>query len=82
MGARARGLQRARRRRPTRSRRPWRSADVELLLPLAVRDYVDFYSSLDHATNVGRLFRPDGDALPPNWRHLPSAITGAPARSW
>ena len=44
--------------------------EVELLLPIAVRDYVDFYSSLDHATNVGRLFRPDAVALPPNWRHL------------
>ena len=51
-------------------------ADVELLLPVAVRDYVDFYSSLDHATNVGRLFRPDADPLPPNWRHLPVGYHG------
>jgi fumarylacetoacetase len=50
--------------------------EVELLLPVAVRDYVDFYSSLDHATNVGRLFRPDAEALLPNWRHLPVGYHG------
>jgi fumarylacetoacetase len=50
--------------------------EVELLLPIAVRDYVDFYSSLDHATNVGRLFRPDAEALLPNWRHLPVGYHG------
>jgi fumarylacetoacetase len=50
--------------------------EVELLLPVAVRDYVDFYSSLDHVTNVGRLFRPDAEALPPNWRHLPVGYHG------
>ncbi len=51
-------------------------ADVEVRLPVAVGDYVDFYSSLEHATNVGRLFRPDGDPLPPSWRHLPIAYHG------
>jgi fumarylacetoacetase len=50
--------------------------DVELLLPIAVRDYVDFYSSLEHATNVGRLFRPDAEPLLPNWRHLPVGYHG------
>jgi fumarylacetoacetase len=50
--------------------------EVELLLPIAVRDYVDFYSSLEHATNVGRLFRPDAEALLPNWRHLPVGYHG------
>jgi fumarylacetoacetase len=50
--------------------------EAELLLPIAVRDYVDFYSSLEHATNVGRLFRPDAEALPPNWRHLPVGYHG------
>jgi fumarylacetoacetase len=50
--------------------------EVELLLPIAVRDYVDFYSSLEHATNVGRLFRPDAEALPPNWRYLPVGYHG------
>jgi fumarylacetoacetase len=50
--------------------------DVRLHLPLEVADYVDFYSSLDHAANVGRIFRPDGDPLPPNWRHLPVGYHG------
>jgi fumarylacetoacetase len=50
--------------------------EVELLLPVAVRDYVDFYSSLEHATNVGRLFRPDAEPLPANWRHLPVGYHG------
>jgi fumarylacetoacetase len=50
--------------------------DVELLLPVAVRDYVDFFSSLEHARNAGRIFRPDGDPLPPNWRHLPVGYHG------
>jgi fumarylacetoacetase len=45
-------------------------------LPFDVADYVDFYSSLEHATNLGRLFRPDGDPLLPNWRHLPVAYHG------
>ncbi len=51
-------------------------ADVELHLPFEVADYVDFYASEHHATNVGRLFRPDGDALLPNWRHLPVGYHG------
>lgn len=45
-------------------------------LPVEVADYVDFYASLDHATNVGKMFRPDGDALTPNWRHLPIGYHG------
>jgi fumarylacetoacetase len=44
-------------------------------LPLAVGDYVDFYSSLEHATHVGRRFRPD-DPLPPAWRALPIGYHG------
>ena len=51
-------------------------ADATLHLPVEVADYVDFYASLDHATNVGRMFRPDGDALTPNWRHLPIGYHG------
>ena len=50
--------------------------DVRLHLPFAVADYVDFYCSLQHATNVGRIFRPDGEALLPNWRHLPVGYHG------
>ncbi len=45
-------------------------------LPFRVGDYVDFYSSLEHATNLGRLFRPDADPLLPNWRHLPVGYHG------
>ncbi len=44
--------------------------------PIEVADYVDFYSSLEHATNLGRLFRPDADPLLPNWRHLPVGYHG------
>jgi fumarylacetoacetase len=50
--------------------------DVSLALPFAVADYVDFYSSRQHAENVGRIFRPDGDALMPNWLHLPIGYHG------
>ena len=50
--------------------------DVELLLPFAVADYVDFSSSLEHATNVGRLFRPEEEPLLPNWRWLPVGYHG------
>ena len=49
---------------------------VRLRLPFAVGDYVDFYSSLEHATNMGRLFRPDSDPLLPNWRRLPVGYHG------
>jgi fumarylacetoacetase len=51
-------------------------SDVELLVPIRPGDYVDFYSSLQHATNLGRLFRPDGDPLLPNWRHIPIGYHG------
>jgi fumarylacetoacetase len=51
-------------------------SDVELHLPFEVADYVDFYSSLEHATNLGRLFRPDSDPLLPNWRRLPVGYHG------
>ena len=50
--------------------------DVVLHLPWTVADYVDFYASIDHATNVGRIFRPDAEALLPNWRHLPVGYHG------
>ncbi|HEX4745997.1 MAG TPA: hypothetical protein VFU99_03855, partial [Gaiellaceae bacterium] len=50
--------------------------DVATRLPFAVADYVDFYSSLEHATNLGRLFRPDAEPLLPNWRHLPVGYHG------
>ncbi len=50
--------------------------DVTPVLPFTVGDYVDFYSSEPHATNVGRMFRPDGDPLLPNWKHLPVGYHG------
>ncbi|MGO9558726.1 MAG: fumarylacetoacetase [Acidimicrobiales bacterium] len=45
-------------------------------LPIALADYVDFYSSEHHATNVGRLFRPDADPLPASWRAIPMGYHG------
>jgi fumarylacetoacetase len=50
--------------------------EVTLRLPFTPGDYVDFYASEYHATNVGRIFRPDGDALTPNWKHLPIGYHG------
>jgi fumarylacetoacetase len=47
-----------------------------LHLPFEVADYVDFYSSREHAENMGRLFRPDADPLPPNWLYLPIGYHG------
>ena len=49
---------------------------VRLHRPFEVGDYVDFYASEHHATNVGRLFRPGGEALMPNWKHLPVGYHG------
>ncbi|MFK5635921.1 fumarylacetoacetase [Ornithinimicrobium sp. LYQ103] len=50
--------------------------ELTLHLPVRVADYVDFYASEHHATNVGRIFRPDGAALTPNWKHLPIGYHG------
>jgi fumarylacetoacetase len=50
--------------------------DVTLQLPFEVADYVDFYASEHHASNVGRLFRPDAEPLLPNWKHLPVGYHG------
>ena len=51
-------------------------ADVEMLLPAHIGDYTDFYSSREHATNVGSMFRGPDKALMPNWLHLPVAYHG------
>jgi fumarylacetoacetase len=51
-------------------------AAVDLHLPWQVGDYVDFYSSIHHAENLGRMFRPDAEPLTPNWRHLPIGYHG------
>ncbi|MEY3053179.1 MAG: hypothetical protein RLY31_2964 [Bacteroidota bacterium] len=48
---------------------------VEMLMPVQVGDYTDFYSSIHHATNVGSMFRPDNPLLP-NWKHLPVGYHG------
>jgi fumarylacetoacetase len=49
---------------------------AEPRLPVAIGDYVDFYASLEHASNLGRRFRPDSEPLLPNWRHLPVGYHG------
>lgn len=49
---------------------------VEMLLPVKVGDYTDFYSSKEHATNVGKMFRDPEHALLPNWLHLPVGYHG------
>jgi fumarylacetoacetase len=50
--------------------------EVEMLLPIQVGDYTDFYSSKEHATNVGLMFRGADNALMPNWLHLPIGYHG------
>jgi len=50
--------------------------EVTMHLPIEVADYVDFYASESHATNIGTIFRPDGEALTPNWKHLPIGYHG------
>jgi fumarylacetoacetase len=49
---------------------------VTLRMPFEVGDYVDFYASEEHASNVGRIFRPDQEPLLPNWKHLPVGYHG------
>src|SRR5262249_13063140 len=51
-------------------------AEVEMLLPADIGDYIDFYSSREHATNVGTMLRGPENALMPNWLHLPVAYHG------
>jgi len=51
-------------------------ADAEMHLPFTVADYVDFYASQQHASNVGAIFRPDSEPLPPSWRHQPTGYHG------
>ncbi len=49
---------------------------VEMLMPIHVQNYTDFYSSIEHATNVGKMFRDPANALLPNWKHLPVGYHG------
>ncbi|HYZ17704.1 MAG TPA: fumarylacetoacetase [Candidatus Acidoferrum sp.] len=53
-----------------------RRDEVMMHLPVAIGDYVDFYSSLEHATNLGRILRPDSEPLLPNYRYLPIGYHG------
>ncbi len=50
--------------------------NVEMVLPVKIGDYTDFYSSKDHATNVGKMFRDPENALLPNWLHIPVGYHG------
>lgn len=50
--------------------------DVKMLMPLRIGDYTDFYSSIDHATNIGTMIRDPKNALMPNWKHLPVGYHG------
>ncbi len=52
------------------------TASVQMVMPFEVADYVDFYSSEQHARNVGAIFRPDSPGLPENWKHLPIGYHG------
>ncbi|NNF01463.1 MAG: fumarylacetoacetase [Bacteroidia bacterium] len=51
-------------------------SDVTMQLPVHIGDYTDFYSSLDHAKNVGTMFRGAENAIMPNWKHLPVGYHG------
>jgi len=50
--------------------------DAEMMMPVEVGDYTDFYSSIEHATNVGVMFRDPENALLPNWKHIPVGYHG------
>jgi fumarylacetoacetase len=50
--------------------------EVAMHLPVRIGDYTDFYSSIEHATNVGKMFRDPENALLPNWKHLPVGYHG------
>lgn len=50
--------------------------ELTVHLPVEIADYVDFYCSLEHASNVGRILRPGSDPLPEQWRHLPLGYHG------
>lgn len=51
-------------------------SEVEMQMPIKIGDYTDFYSSIEHATNVGKMFRDPANALLPNWKHLPVGYHG------
>ena len=51
-------------------------SEAQMHIPAQIGDYTDFYSSIEHATNVGIMFRSKENALMPNWKHLPVAYHG------
>ncbi|HXD92214.1 MAG TPA: fumarylacetoacetase [Bacteroidia bacterium] len=53
-----------------------KQSSAQMLMPVHIGDYTDFYSSIDHATNVGKMFRDPENALLPNWKHLPVGYHG------
>ncbi|MDZ7898156.1 MAG: hypothetical protein U5N85_09045 [Arcicella sp.] len=53
-----------------------KQTDAIMHLPIQIGDYTDFYSSIDHASNVGKMFRDPKNPLLPNWRYLPVAYHG------
>ncbi len=52
------------------------ASEVTMQMPIKIGDYTDFYSSIEHATNVGTMFRDPDNALLPNWRHIPVGYHG------
>lgn len=60
----------------TRAKVFYKMQDVQMLLPVEIGDYTDFYSSMEHARNVGTMFRDPANALLPNWKHLPVGYHG------
>jgi fumarylacetoacetase len=59
-----------------RSKALCRIEDAQILMPVTLNAFVDFYSGIHHASNVGKMFRPDQPPLLPNYRHLPVAYNG------
>lgn len=53
-----------------------KQSEAQMHMPVAIGDYTDFYSSLEHATNVGKMFRDPKNALLPNWKHIPVGYHG------
>ena len=53
-----------------------KQSEAQMHMPVHVGDYTDFYSSIEHATNVGKMFRDPENALLPNWRHIPVGYHG------
>ena len=51
-------------------------SEAQMHMPVYVGDYTDFYSSIEHATNVGKMFRDPANALLPNWKHIPVGYHG------